>query len=52
MQYERLVEWAKSVWEERWPGRKYMTIWASAECGNMIAQNQIKAGRRLKGKAR
>lgn len=52
MQYERLVEWAKSVWEERWPGRKYLTIWASAECGNMIAQNQIKAGRKLKGKAR
>jgi predicted AAA+ superfamily ATPase len=52
MQYERLVQWARDVWEERWPGRKSMTIWASAECSNMIAQNQIRAGRKLKGKAR
>jgi len=52
MQYERLVQWAKEVWEERWPGRKFVTIWASAECSNMIAQNQIRAGRKLRGKAR
>lgn len=52
MQYERLVQWARDVWEERWPGRQAMTIWASAECSNMIAQNQIRAGRRLKGRAR
>ncbi len=52
MQYERLVQWARDVWSERWPGRRYVTIWASAECSNMIAQNQVKAGRRLKGKAR
>ncbi len=52
MQYERLVQWARDVWEQRWPGRQATTIWASAECSNMIAQNQIKAGRKLKGKAR
>jgi predicted AAA+ superfamily ATPase len=52
MQYERLVEWAREVWEKRWPGRAYTTIWASAECSNMIAQNQIKTGRKLRGKAR
>ncbi len=52
MQYERLVEWAKGVWAQRWPGREYVTIWASAECSNMIAQNQIRAGRKLRGKAR
>ncbi|MCA0452681.1 MAG: ATP-binding protein [Chloroflexi bacterium] len=52
MQYERLVEWAKGVWQQRWPGREYVTIWASAECSNMIAQNQIRAGRKLRGKAR
>ncbi|RMG84639.1 MAG: ATP-binding protein [Chloroflexi bacterium] len=52
MRYERLVAWARDVWEKRWPNRPYMTIWASAECSNMIAQNQIKPGRRLKGKAR
>lgn len=52
MQYERLVEWAIGVWEARWPGRKHMTIWASAECSNMLAQNQIHVGRKLRGKAR
>lgn len=52
MQYERLVEWAKGVWAQRWPGREYVTIWASAECSNMIAQSQIRAGRKLRGKAR
>jgi hypothetical protein len=51
MQYERLVEWARGVWQERWGNRKYMTIWASSECSNMIAQRQVKAGRRLRGKA-
>jgi predicted AAA+ superfamily ATPase len=52
MQYERLVQWAREVWDERWPGREYVTIWASSECSNMIAQNQIRAGRKLRGKAR
>ncbi|GIL14177.1 MAG: ATP-binding protein [Chloroflexi bacterium] len=52
MQYERLVQWARDTWEKRWPGRAYTTIWASTECSNMIAQNQIKSGRKLRGKAR
>jgi hypothetical protein len=52
MQYERLVQWAKKTWEERYPGQLYMTIWASSECSNKIAQDQVKPGRRLKGKAR
>src|SRR5215216_330254 len=52
MQYERLVQWARDVWKERSPEHAYVTIWASAECSNMIAQNQIKAGRKLRGKAR
>src|SRR5262245_32229295 len=51
MQYERLVEWASQVWQERWPKRKFITIWASAECSNMIAQRQVKQGRRLRGQA-
>lgn len=49
MQYERLVNWARDVWESRWPGRDAVTIWASAECSNQIAQKQIKVGRRLRG---
>ncbi len=52
MQYERLVEWAKSIWDERWSDHKSVTIWASAECSNKIAQRQVKPGRRLRGKCR
>lgn len=52
MQYERLVNWARIVWEGRYPNKPYTTIWASAECANKIAQQQIKAGRRLRGKTR
>ena len=51
MQYEPLVEWARTAWEARSPGRSCVTIWASTECSNMIAQHQIKAGRSLRGKA-
>ncbi|MEM6282358.1 MAG: ATP-binding protein [Chloroflexota bacterium] len=52
MQYERLVEWARQTWEERNPDTPYTTIWASAECSNQIAQQQMKPGRKLKGKAK
>lgn len=52
MQYEKLVQWAQEEWKTRHPGRPYITIWASAECGNKIAQTQIHAGRKLRGKAR
>lgn len=52
MQYERLVEWARELWEERNPGIEYKTIWASAECSNQVAQQQIKPGRRMRGKAK
>lgn len=51
MQYERLVEWASEVWQSRWPKREYVTIWASSECSNMIAQKQVRAGRKLRGKS-
>jgi hypothetical protein len=52
MQYERLVQWAQETWLLRCPQRRYVTIWASAECSNMIAQAQVKAGRKLRGKVR
>jgi hypothetical protein len=52
MQYERLVTWAKEVWEARNIGKDTVTIWASAECSNQIAQRQIKTGRKLRGKAK
>jgi hypothetical protein len=52
MQYERLVQWAEGYWQENFPERAYITIWASTECGNKIAQDQVKAGRKLRGKSR
>jgi hypothetical protein len=52
MQYERLVQWAQQVWQERNPGQSYITIWASAECANKLAQAQVRAGRKLRRKAR
>ncbi len=51
MQYERLVEWARGVWKDKWPDREFVPIWASAECSNQIAQRQVKAGRKLRGNA-
>lgn len=52
MHYEPLVAWAQETWEDRSPGRKYVTVWASTECSNMLAHAQVKAGRRMRGKAR
>jgi hypothetical protein len=50
MRYERLVEWASAEWEERYPEIPYVTIWASTECSNKVAQSYIKVGRSLRGK--
>lgn len=52
MHYERLVDWAQEIWDERQPDRQAITLWASTECSNKVAQSQIRPGRRLKGKAR
>ncbi|MCU0481767.1 MAG: hypothetical protein MUE54_11240, partial [Anaerolineae bacterium] len=52
MQYERLVNWAQGVLQERQLSQKTVTIWASVECSNHIALKQVKAGRKLRGKAR
>lgn len=52
MRYERLVEWAKEEWQARYGDAPYMTIWASSECSNKIAQDLVKTGRRLRGKAK
>ncbi|MDZ4669402.1 MAG: ATP-binding protein [Phototrophicales bacterium] len=52
MQYERLVNWAQGVLQERQLSQKTVTIWASVECSNHIALKQVKAGRKLRSKAR
>lgn len=48
MQYERLADWARDAWDKRHPGGHSITIWASSECSNMIAHEQVRPGRRLK----
>lgn len=52
MHYERLVEWASAEWQKLYPEQSYITIWATTECSNKIAQSQIKPGRSLKGGAK
>jgi predicted AAA+ superfamily ATPase len=52
MQYERLVTWATEVWQQRWPDRKFVAVWASTECSNQVAHEQVKPGRKMRGKAR
>lgn len=52
MQYERLVNWAQGVLQERQLSQSTVTIWASVECSNHIALKQVKTGRKLRGKAR
>lgn len=52
MQYERLVQWARETWQQRVGDQPFVTIWASVECSNRVAQSQIRTGRRLRGKAR
>lgn len=52
MYYEKLVGWAREVWKERHPDSEAVTIWASSECSNRIAQSQVKPGRRLRAKSR
>ncbi len=52
MRYESLVAWAQTAWQERNPNQPYQVLWASDACGNLLAQERIKPGKRLKGKVR
>ncbi|NOK85763.1 MAG: hypothetical protein GFH27_549367n78 [Chloroflexi bacterium AL-W] len=52
MQYAQLVQWAQEEWQKRQPDKASVTIWASTDCSNQIAQEQVKPGRKLRGKAR
>lgn len=52
MMYEKLVNWAREVWATRHGDQPAVTIWASSECSNKIAQTQVKPGRRLRSKGR
>lgn len=52
MRYESLARWAQAEWESRNPGVPSQILWASDSCGNLLAHRRIKAGRRIKGKAK
>ncbi|MCC7446233.1 MAG: ATP-binding protein [Anaerolineae bacterium] len=52
LRYENLARWASETWQQRHPGEPYMVLWASENCGNNLARQRVKAGRKLKGKVR
>lgn len=52
LRHEQIARWAAGAWQERHPGQAVVTVWAAPDCGNQIAHERIKAGRRLRGKAR
>src|SRR5690349_19800415 len=51
LRYEVLARWAVESWNERYPDTPYMVLWASENCGNNLARQRLKVGRKLKGKA-
>lgn len=52
LRYENLVRWASQQWQQMHPDQPFAALWASENCGNNLARSRIKAGRKLKGKAR
>ncbi|HVO44006.1 MAG TPA: AAA family ATPase [Aggregatilineales bacterium] len=52
LKYETLAKWASEEWARRFPGQHALTLWASENCGNNLARQRIRTGRRLKGKTR
>src|SRR5215475_2025555 len=52
LKYESLARWASEQWTQRHPDVKVMTLWASENCGNNLARQRVKTGRKLKSKSR
>jgi hypothetical protein len=52
LRYETLARWAGEQWQERYPEIPFTLLWASENCGNNLARNRVKKGRKLKGKVR
>jgi ATP-dependent 26S proteasome regulatory subunit len=52
LRYENLARWATEQWQQRHPNEPYMVLWASENCGNNLARQRVKNGRKLKGKVR
>jgi ATP-dependent 26S proteasome regulatory subunit len=52
LRYENLARWADEQWQQRNPTVQRLVLWASENCGNNLARQRVKVGRKLKGKAR
>src|SRR5258706_1317777 len=52
LRYENLARWAVEQWKQRHDDAPYIILWASENCGNNLARQRVKPGRKLKGKAR
>src|SRR5947208_16391720 len=52
LRYENLARWASEQWQQRHPGEQSIILWASENCGNNLARQRVKQGRKLKGKVR
>src|SRR5215831_619902 len=52
LRYENLARWATDQWKQRHAETPHMILWASENCGNNLARQRVKSGRKLKGKAR
>src|SRR5258708_37528655 len=52
LRYESLARWASEYWQQQHPGKSFLVLWASENCGNNLARQRVKPGRKLKGKAR
>src|SRR5436190_11156013 len=52
LRYENLARWGSEQWVERNPEQPFLVLWASENCGNNLAVQRVKSGRKLKGKAR
>ncbi|MEP7287469.1 MAG: AAA family ATPase [Chloroflexota bacterium] len=52
LRYEKLARWAADEWQQSFPDQPFLVLWASENCGNNLARQRVKVGRKLKGKAR
>ncbi len=52
LRYENLARWASEQWQQRHPGEQFIVLWASENCGNNLARQRVKPGRKLKGRVR
>src|SRR5258708_3242126 len=52
LRYETSVGWAREQWQARYTDKPFLILGASDNCGNTLARQRLKVGRKLKGKAR